>query len=145
MLALDTEFTNFQGDLISIALVSDCGDSVYCVRHFDLGKCHEWVRENVIPVLNQEPEDDIIIKRRIVAFLNRHREQPIIADWPADFGYLLDLLQEPNGIQWDVGDLEMRLVRDLDPLPAIPHNALSDARALLCAYYADDMIFGAPA
>lgn len=136
MLFLDTEFSSFGGQLISIALVSDDGDEFYAVRHLPT-QMHPWVRENVVPILNQDPEDDHVIKRRLVAFLNRHRDQPIMADWGEDFCHLLMLLHEPDGFRYDVGDLEMRLFHGMKTQPTIPHNALSDARALHDAFYGE--------
>jgi hypothetical protein len=135
-LFLDTEFSSFGGQLISIAIVSDDGDEFYAVRHLPT-KMHPWVRENVVPVLAQDPEDDTSIKRRLVAFLNRQKGQPIYADWPEDFTHLLYLLCEPNGFRYDVGDLEMHLVRGIPTEPDIPHNALSDARALMKGFYGE--------
>jgi hypothetical protein len=136
-LFIDTEFASFGGELISIALVSDDGDELYCVRHFSEWKCHPWVRENVLPVLVAEPLDDYTIKQRLVAFLNRQKFQPIYADWPADLMYLLDLLQEPGGFCYDVGDLEMHLIRGMKTNSKLPHNALSDAKALRDAFYGE--------
>lgn len=135
-LFLDTEFSEFGGQLISIAIVSDDGDEFYAVRHLP-AEMHPWVRENVLPILVQEPEDDHIIKKKLVAFLNRQRGQPVYGDWPEDFTHLLFLLCEPNGIRYDVGDLEMHLVSGIAAEPEVPHNALSDARALMKGFYAN--------
>jgi hypothetical protein len=140
---IDTEFTRFKGDLISIALVADDGDELYCVRRFDMAGIDPWVVDNVLPVLNQKPESDDSIKSKLVAFLNRQREQPIYADWPEDLSHLLNLLVEPQGYQYDVGELDLRLIRGLDTVPAVPHNALHDARALRDAFYGEHDIYGA--
>jgi hypothetical protein len=143
MIFLDSEFSSYGGQLISIALVSSDGGEFYAVRHLP-NKMHPWVEANVIPVLLAEPEEDHSIKRRLVTFLNRHRGETIIADWPEDFIHLLYLLCEPNGYQCDVGDLEMLLVRGFQTDPAIPHNALSDARALRDAYLGVNDVYGNP-
>jgi hypothetical protein len=139
-LFIDTEFTSFGGELISIGIVSDDGTSFYAVRNFCQWKCHPWVRENVLPVLIAEPMDDLTIKRRLVAFLNRQKGQPIYADWPADLMYLLDLLQEPGGFCYDVGDLEMHLIRGMKTHSKLPHNALEDARGLMDAFFGEGVL-----
>jgi hypothetical protein len=133
---LDTEFSHFGGQLISIAIVSDDDDRFYAVRHLP-SKIHPWVVENVVPLLTQDPEPDHEIKRKLVAFLRKHSGKPICADWPEDFIFLLGLLCEPGGYQFDVGDLELKLIRGLKTKSVIPHHAVHDARALRDAFYGE--------
>jgi hypothetical protein len=134
VLFLDTEFSKFGGELISIALVSDNGElsEFYAVRHLP-SKRHPWVDENVVPVLLKDPEPDHLIRSRLVTFLRKHSSEPIIADWPEDFIHLLYLLCEPNGSRANV-DLDLRLITSGDVISKIPHNALSDARGLMHWY-----------
>ena len=47
----DTEFTGLTQDtsLISIGLISDCGEEFYAeLNDYDRSKCDEWINENVI-------------------------------------------------------------------------------------------------
>lgn len=132
MLFLDTEFSEFGGQLISIALVSDKGGEFYAVRHLP-SKMHPWVRENVVPVLVKDPEDDHVIAAQLLQFLRVHPCEKIVADWPEDFTHLLGLLCSPGGYRASI-DLEMSLITSGDFESAIPHNALSDARALMKWY-----------
>lgn len=131
LFALDTEFSEFKGELISIALAGKSSE-FYAVRHLP-ETMHPWVRENVVPILGKEPEDDITIKRRLSQFLLDRPGIEIVADWPEDFSHFMNLLCEPEGMRWPSGDIRMRLVHGLRAKPVIPHNALSDARALLKA------------
>jgi hypothetical protein len=131
-LYLDTEFNGFGGALISIALVSDMGgknSEFYGVRHLP-SKIHPWVAEHVVPFIVQEPDDDHVLKSRLAQFLRYHEGEPIIADWPEDFVHLLYCLCEPNGVSQRI-ELDMRLIESGEIKPEIPHNALSDARALM--------------
>jgi hypothetical protein len=145
---IDAEFTSFKGELISLALVADDGSELYVVRRFNPMFCHNWVLENVVPILGQEPEDDETIKRKVAAFLNRHKGHKIYFDWPEDGVHLLELLVEPHGVMRDVGDLELHLIRDINTMSTLPHHALHDARALMDAWYGvgnlPDGDFGAP-
>lgn len=130
-LFLDTEFNGFHGPLISIALVSDDGDEFYGVRHLP-PKLRQWVKKNVVPNLNQSPEDDTVLRGRLAAFLHGHARETIVADWPLDFSHLLSFLCFDDQ-RAGPSALNMRLVPQ-EPLPSvIPHNALFDARALMIA------------
>src|SRR5574343_1488800 len=53
---IDTEFNEYRGELISLALVSEDGREWYGVRFCDAPGW--WVREHVMPHLNQEPRRD---------------------------------------------------------------------------------------
>lgn len=131
-LFLDTEFNGFGGELISIALVSDRGGSnaeFYAVRHLP-EKITPWVEEHVIPVLGRASEDDATLKARLRHFLDDHRGEPIVADWPLDFIHFLVLLCEPGGRAYQFS-LSMRLVKQDELLSENPHNALADAKALM--------------
>ena len=58
LLFLDTEFTDFHNpELISLGLVSECGRLEFYGERtdFDLRRCNEFVRANVLPKLGQGP------------------------------------------------------------------------------------------
>jgi len=129
-LFLDTEFNSFGGALISIALVSDKGgkgSEFYAVLDLppDL---HPWVEQHVVPVLGRAPQTRAIVRRRLIEFLSRHTGEIVVADWPEDLMHLLRLLG--GGERQHPLRLDMQLVSDAQTEPKIPHNALSDARAL---------------
>jgi hypothetical protein len=133
-LYLDTEFNGFGGALISIALVSsrNTDDEFYAVRHLPT-KIVPWVAEHVVPFLVADAMEDWQIRGKLVAYLRRHSDETIFADWPEDFVHLMMLLCEPGGIRTDL-ELSMRLIAVEGVAPAIPHNALSDARALMAQH-----------
>jgi len=130
MLYLDTEFNGFGGELISIGIVSSTtGEEFYVVRNLPQ-KIDPWVRENVLPYLISTSVDDYILRSTLYNFLKRHEGEPIVADWPEDFTHLLNLICEPNGFMLSL-ELDMRLIKSGDLKSNIPHNAMSDARALM--------------
>lgn len=93
---LDTEFNGFGGDLISLALVRQDGQSVSYV--FGCDHPTEWVAANVMPHLfAAEVSHEGLITRQaaashLAAFLRDDREPIIIADWPEDLRHLCDLI-----------------------------------------------------
>lgn len=135
MLFLDTEFNGHKGSLISLALVSNIdGREFYGVLPLP-ADTHPWVAEHVIPILGKEPEIEPLFRARLANFLRVNAEQDIVADWPEDFVHLLNMITMPDGMRVNV-DFTMHLVSDMDTKPEIPHNALSDARALMYAWHA---------
>jgi hypothetical protein len=128
MLYLDTEFNAFGGELISLALVSDRGDEFYRVLPLP-SKIHPWVGIHVIPFLNQPSEQMEVVQQQLYEFLQPRQSQPIYADWPADLEHLLRLIYFDNGLSYNL-QLTLKLIKSGEFTPEIPHNALSDARAL---------------
>lgn len=128
-LYLDTEYNGFGGRLISLALVSDKDGEFYCVLDLP-SKVHPWVAEHVVPFLMLDAEPDHVFRYRLKHFLDHHSGEEIIADWPEDFVHLMNCMCEPNGISFKI-ELDMRLINSGDLKPEVPHNALSDARALM--------------
>lgn len=135
-LYLDCEFNGHGGQLISLALVSDrachndVGGAFYGVLPLP-DRIHPWVAENVIPVLRREPETRAEFQMRLKVFLERHAGAPIIADWPYDFALLMDVMcSDDYERSWFV-PCTMRLIKSGEVTPDVPHNALSDAWALM--------------
>jgi hypothetical protein len=130
-LYLDTEFNGHGGELISLAIVSDKH-----TNHFygvlPLPKLiHPWVAEHVIPMLDQQPEPADEFRMRLKLFLEKHSGEEIIADWPDDFALLLRVMSGPDYERSWMVPCDMRLIVSGDVRPAMPHNALSDALALM--------------
>lgn len=134
-LFLDCEFTNFNGDLISMALVSENGDEFYEVVQYKTDQCHPWVVQNVLPILNKDfifYEDFQINLRK---FLNKFDEIEVIADWPEDFWHFTRALLTGPGNMITCPKLTMTLERRIKhALTANPHNALCDAHAIREGY-----------
>lgn len=133
-LFLDCEFTNFQGHLISMALVSENGDEFYEVVNFSYIDCHPWVMENVVPILNKDkiPYEEFQVK--LSKFLRKFDEIEVIADWPEDFYHFTMALLTGPGQMMEIPKLSMHLERRLDYISSLPHNALNDAQAIKAGY-----------
>lgn len=131
-LFLDTEFNGFGGELISIGIVSDGGGELYAERK--LAKTlHPWVLANVVPGLLGCAENDSAIRARLDRFFSDHRGETLIADWPLDFSTLLAFMCVGD-MRVGPSSLAMLLVPQEELLSEVPHNALSDARALMRAW-----------
>lgn len=135
-LFLDTEFNGFGGELISLALVAEDGCEWYGVLPLP-AKIDKWVAEHVIPFLDIDSKyalyDEPAFQASLAKFLSQFPDVEIIADWPADFEHLCSMLSYEAGFRISI-NCTMRLVRIPGIKPEIPHNALSDARALKEAY-----------
>ena len=133
-LFLDCEFTNFQGHLISMALVAENGDEFYEVVNFSYIDCHPWVLQNVTPILNKEPIPYEDFQRKLSTFLRKFDSIEVIADWPEDFYHFTMALLTGPGMMIDVPNMSMHLERRLNYLSTNPHNALNDAQAIKAGY-----------
>lgn len=129
---LDTEFNGFGGELISMAMVTEDGEEWYEVLPLK-GAPEAWVAEHVLPKLDKHPVEPWEFRDSFHRFIGRYNNCEVIADWPADFEHFCSLL---TGIGAQAGyaipiQCTMTLLRGSpDIQPEIPHNALSDARAL---------------
>ena len=131
-LYLDCEFNGFEGDLISIALVSDDGKEFY--EAIACSNPIPWVAENVIPKIGKtELVTRPLVTKRLSGFLSQFKKITIIADWPSDFKHFLDCLILGPGMMISIPKMEMHMV-SIRVESENKHNALSDARALRCAY-----------
>ena len=90
---LDTEFTGLhqQSSLISIALIAETGEDFYGeLTDFDIKNINPWVKENVLPQLNENNASNIIkgtqkeiakaIKEWLIQFSNEASSIQIWAD-----------------------------------------------------------------
>ena len=135
-LYLDVEFNGTRGEMISLALYDPLsGDNFYEVcRNWEDMKLIEWVKRNVIPVTGKPGIRYTELQTALVQYLTKIGEDIVIyADWPEDFIHLLDLLFVVNsgGAGKHIQRMRMELITTPDThKPEIPHNALSDAKAL---------------
>jgi len=132
-LYVDTEFNGFRGSLISMGIVSSVSDDeFYEVRRFGARGMNLWVFQNVLPVLGKEGIPDTEFQHLLWNYMRRHEGETIFADWPEDLAHLMAWMCGPDGHR---PRLEFNLVTldtwGHDTEPDIPHNALSDAQALM--------------
>lgn len=134
---LDTEFNEFGGDLISLALVGEDGREFYVAT--GCANPGAWVKENVIPIIKCAGAEPIIIEPKdfghaIAWFLDGDKLPTIIADWPDDIRYFCQAIITAPGEMVNIARLQFQMLR-MDAYPselagAVQHNALWDARAL---------------
>jgi hypothetical protein len=132
-LYLDTEFNGFGGELISMALVSPEGHEWYECMDPPKMVWNAWVHENVLPVLGKEPIPKDAFRESFKKFIEWFDRPQIICDWHTDimhFCQMLDGDSWPQSIPFE-GTFKVIQTPTGEPKPEIPHNALSDARALM--------------
>ena len=134
---IDTEFNGFGGELLSIALVAEDGSYLYEVLPHAINKptC-KWVTENVIPHILDDPAGDklehvslpVVISYEVSHFLMKYDWVEVIADWPDDIKYLMDLLIIGPGVAVPTQDqLMFTIDRTLGGKSQVPHHAYYDA------------------
>jgi len=132
-LYIDCEFNSFQGELISMALVSECGKEWYEVARCDQ-PYHAWVAEHVVPLLDKSPIAPIHLTESLQMFLAQFDAVHIVADWPEDIAYFCNALIIGAGQRINTPPLTLEVRRDDCP-SKLPHNALADARGLKDYYH----------
>lgn len=138
-LYLDTEFNGHGGPLLSLALARpDANDTWYGVWTLSSDTITPWVAENVVPRLDaMHPErgPDDHLRASLHGYLSYIKDDDVhvYADWPADFEHFTRLLCGPSYDKALYFPCTMHLLvtPDGEPKPAVPHNALSDAIALM--------------
>lgn len=131
-LFIDTEFNEFKGELISMALVDENG-----VFFYEVLPCVNpgpWVAEHVMPILEKAPIRLDQLQARLQAFLSHYDSVHLIADWPEDIKHFCDALIVGPGMRINTPPLTMEIRRDLDAVSHLPHNALADAFAIRAKY-----------
>lgn len=145
---LDTEFNGYGGDLISLALVREDGESIYIVVvqkkpgmvFVNGGNCDSWVRDNVLPILMTPgqiaPQEAYMdeVGPLVAGFLAGDPAPVVVADWPDDIRYFCEAAITGPGTMIDVPSLSFEVHR-VDAYPtdlegAVQHNAWWDAMAL---------------
>lgn len=142
---LDTEFNEFGGELLSLALVREDGKSLYIV-YDPPEKIGPWVAANVMPIMYDTRRDtrgrpDIYLSdtvadgaRHIARFMAGDADPTIITDWPDDVKYFCQAIITGPGMMVNIPHLRFEVKR-VDAYPttlpgAIQHNAWWDAMAL---------------
>ena len=130
-LYLDCEWNDWQGALISMALVGEDGREWYEV--VGCGDPSPWVAENVMPKLDKEWISPHELRESLRRFLSQYQRVQIIADWPEDIAYFCNTIVMPGGMRIATPDLHFHCWRGLDGQSYLPHNALADARGIMRA------------
>jgi hypothetical protein len=143
---LDTEFNGFGGELISLALVREDGESLYLV-YPELKWYDFWVQENVLPVLWKDlpPQRSLLMDTHqleytwqghplIQEFLQGDPGPMIVTDWPDDIRYFCQSIITGPGSMINIPKVSFEMVR-VDAYPttlegAVQHNSWWDAMAL---------------
>lgn len=125
---IDTEFNEFKGELISMAIVGEDSSEWYEVLPCAHPK--PWVAEHVMPILRKKAISKEEFQCKLQLFFMRYAAVHLVADWPEDIQHFCDMLITAPGYRIDTPPLTMEIRRDLDAISALPHNALEDARAI---------------
>lgn len=128
-LFVDTEFNGFGGALMSMAIVSEDGREWYEVLPLP-DRVEPWVAENVVPHLGKEPIDPVEFRLSLHRWLGQFDRPCVVADWYADLVHFFAMFAGRDHTESVMFPCTSALI-DLDRYDsAIPHNALSDARAI---------------
>lgn len=131
---LDAEFNGFCGELVSIALAPEDETLTHFYAAIDCPAPEPWVAAHVMPVLDTVPTARRAVAEALADYLAAAGEPLIVSDWPEDAANLLRLLIVGPGRMLPVPRLLIALADvpgfDAASSSAVPHNALSDARAL---------------
>jgi len=126
---IDTEFNEFKGELISMALVAEDGEEFYEVLHCANPK--GWVAEHVMPFLEKKAVSLGVFQTKLQQFLFQYHRIHLIADWPEDIKHFCQSLITAPGECLNYPPITMEMRRDLSSKGSkVPHNALHDARAI---------------
>ena len=132
-LFIDTEFNGFGGELMSMAIVSEAGDEWYEVLPLP-EEIDPWVNRYVVTVLDRYPVNRDYFRASFLDFMSDFRNPTIVADWYTDLAHFFAMFAGRNHAE-SVGyacKAELVLIDRYDS--KVPHNALSDARAVKDAY-----------
>lgn len=132
-LFVDCEFNGFGGDLLSMAIVSEDGREFYEVIYHPY-TVDPWVEEHVVPVFGKEPVIEPMFRHLLHVFLTGFDNPIVIADWYTDLMHFFASLSgedHASSLDWAC---RAELVPSLTITSETPHNALSDARAIMKAY-----------
>ena len=131
-LFLDTEFNEFQGPLISMALFPEDRNRDPFYESLGCDAPGPWVAIHVMPVIGKAEVSMPRFQEKLQAFLNQWDEVTIVADWHEDIAHFCNSLTTGPGQRIATPVLKFEIRRDLHTVPPLmPHNALSDAEAML--------------
>ena len=134
---IDCEWTKFDGELISMALVPHDSTGLFKPYFYEAlpwapHLCDPWVVDNVLPVIDKEPVEKWAFDSLLSQFFNQFSyNEPIhiIADWPEDIAWFCRALITGPGMRMNTPPLLMQIVR-VNSKSENPHNALADAMGI---------------
>lgn len=137
--ALDTEFNEFNGELISLALVNVNAPRDYFYEVLEIeAEYGPWVKEHVVPYLDRYPIQGGLpaFQQKLSQFLFSHPGQIVIlADWPDDIRYFCNALITGPGEMINCPPLIFQYSPFLSAAKSeVPHNAYYDALAIAKSY-----------
>lgn len=124
---IDTEFNDFQGEFISLALIDEVGREFY--QSVGCENPSAWVAANVMPIIGVNPLPLIELQMKLQDWLSAYECIDVIADWPEDIQHFCALLIVGPGTRISTPILNMQVKRELAGISQLPHNALADAKA----------------
>lgn len=130
---VDCEFNGFGGELISMAFVTEEGDMWYGVLP-EPKVWEKWVYENVYPVLHADPISKEDFRASAIGWLRKYDNPTICADWYTDLVHFFSLFSGADHSQSIGYACKAELILVDNYQSQIPHNALSDARAIRDAW-----------
>ncbi len=135
-LFLDTEFNEFGGELISMALVPEDENAPVFYKELNIIEPYgAWVKEHVVPHLNLAPINTLEFQYELEKYLRQFESITIIADWPDDIRYFCQALMTAPGYMLTTPNvITFQMIRGLDYVSAIPHHALHDAIGMRNTY-----------
>jgi hypothetical protein len=133
---IDGEWNGYGGELISLALVAEDGQSFYEVLGCD--NPEPWIAENVMPKLGKPWITFESLQEQLEIFLRQFESVRLIADWPEDIMWFCKVLITGPGTRLDTPPLTMQVLR-VDTVSSNPHHALYDAWGLRDWYVNADM------
>lgn len=129
---LDTEFNEFRGALISMALVSEGGEEWY--ESLGCDDPGPWVAVNVMPIIGRQSIGARMFRVSLQEFLAQYDAIHVIADWPEDIAHFCQSLIVGPGQCINTPRMTFEIRRDINAPSALPHNALADARGIKAEY-----------
>ena len=135
---IDCEFNGFGGHLMTMALVAEDGKEFYVDVDSHKEYLCDFVQKHVVPVIDipgatPEAIPYNMLPYALSEFLFQYGIVHLVADWPDDIKYFCEALITAPGERVNTPEMIMQIVRE-DGEPEVPHNALSDARALRNVY-----------
>jgi len=130
-LFIDCEWTKWNGELLSMALVPENGTfrSFYDAIEYDVADCDPWVVQNVLPVMDIEPVTMEVFQFRLSEYLRMFDSIHVIGDWPEDIAWFCRALITGPGMRMNTPPVTMQIIR-VDAPSTKPHNALADAMGI---------------
>lgn len=127
---VDCEFDVPTKTLISLGIVSEDGNrEFYEVLDYSMIQ-DEWVKKNVVPILEKEPISREEFQDRLTKFVGQFPGMNIIVNHPNDVIYFSEALLGEKGKWIKIQPLTFEVDDDLSGKGSkLLHNALHDARA----------------